>query len=561
MENNKIAIIVTSFVLMCVVIFGGITLTRNIGKSTKTVNKEDAITHLNKMVKEIEPEAGQVYSSAVEYSDVDTTAQELPPIDTCPVNVDADSELYVEIYATSEKAGTGTDGWLCDMAKSFNDADYAINGIPVSVQIRCVSSGTAMDYIRTGIAVPDGYSPSNELWVSMLNSYGFETETITDSLVKNVAGIVIKNDINKKIIDEYGSIDLKTITEAVTDNKLTMGYTNPFTSASGLNFLVCTLQRYDDSNLLSETAQNGFSSFQNNIPFVSLTTTQMRTAADNGTLDGFIMEYQTYINDSVLSKNYTFTPYGYRHDNPLVIPKNLSSDKKEIIKMFADFCKSADNQKIATDMGFNSFSDYICEYSSVSGDELVAAQKFYKENKNNGQSVACVFIADVSGSMEGDAITALQDSLINSMQYINSDNYIGLVSYSSDVTIEVPLAKFDLTQQSKFKGSIEHLSAGGSTATFDAICVGLDMLEKQLEQDPNVKPLLFVLSDGETNVGYSLKESSVVIEGLKIPVYTIGYNADLDALKSISAITEAATIDASNDDIVYQLKQMFNAEL
>ena len=32
-----------------------------------------------------------------------------------------------------------------------------------------------------------------------------------------------------------------------------------------------------------------------------------------------------------------------------------------------------------------------------------------------------------------------------------SDNYIGLVSYSDDVTIEVPIGKFDLNQQSLFK--------------------------------------------------------------------------------------------------------------
>ena len=46
-----------------------------------------------------------------------------------------------------------------------------------------------------------------------------------------------------------------------------------------------------------------------------------------------------------------------------------------------------------------------------------------------------------------------------------------------------------------------------------------------------------------------------------MPIYTIGYNADLDELKKISSINEAASIDAANDDVVYQLKNLFNANL
>ena len=72
------------------------------------------------------------------------------------------------------------------------------------------------------------------------------------------------------------------------------------------------------ANPLSETAVDGFRKFQENVPFVALTTMQMREAAERGTLDGFILEYQSYQNDSALSRNYKFTPFGYRHDNPLV---------------------------------------------------------------------------------------------------------------------------------------------------------------------------------------------------------------------------------------------------
>ena len=52
-----------------------------------------------------------------------------------------------------------------------------------------------------------------------------------------------------------------------------------------------------------------------------------------------------------------------------------------------------------------------------------------------------------------------------------------------------------------------------------------------------------------------------VISGFSVPVYTIGYDADIDALKKISEINEAASINSTTDDIVYQLKQLFNAEM
>lgn len=561
MDKKTIGIIAGLLAIVCIGTFGGIAATRNIGKSDAVVSKEEASDKLSSLLKKIDYETGTEYMSAIEYSDADTTADELPDISTCDVTAKATTPLYAEIFATSEKAGTGSDGWLVDMANKFNKAGYTVNGSPVSVQIRKVSSGQSVDYIYTGTAVPDGYSPSNDLWVSMLNTYGIDTESVSDCLVQNVAGVVIKSSVYESLTKDYGNIDMKSITEAVCDKALTMGYTNPFTSAAGLNFLVCMLQRYDMDNMLSDEAIQGFMDFQNNIPFVALTTTQMRDAADNGALDGFIMEYQTYINDAKMSKNYKFVPYGYIHNNPLVAISSTSDDKKEILRLFSEFCASDEAQNEAKEYGFNQITNYTCEYPELSGEDIVASQKLYKDNKNAGDPAVCVFIADVSGSMNGEPINALQESLINSMQYIGSENYIGLVSYSSDVTIELPIDQFNMTQQSKFKGSVEHLSANGSTATFDAICVGLDMIQKQLELTPNAKPMLFVLSDGETNVGYSLKQVRSVIEGLNIPVYTIGYNADLDALKAISSVTEAATINASTDDIVYQLKQMFNAKL
>ncbi len=561
MNKKTVGILAAVVVIVCAAVFGGIYVTRNLGKSEKVISEENAEKRLTRMVDKINPVTGTPVKSPIEYDSEEDEAAELPDIDTCTVPVEAATSLYAEIYSSPEKAGTGTDGWLCEMAEEFNQAGYQVDGQKVSVQIRNVNSGQALDYIATGKAVPEGFAPSNMLWVDMLNARGTATETVADSLVGNVAGILLSNKTYDQIVEKYGSVDLKAITEATEAGEFAMGYTNPFASSAGLNFLICTLERYDLDDPLSETATAGFQKFQKNVPFVALTTMQMREAAEKGSLDGFIMEYQSYANDTMLSKNYKFTPYGYRHDNPLVSVESASPEEKEILKLFADHCATAKAKARADEYGFNGMNDYVCEYETVSGDILTAAQKLYKTNKDNGRPVIGVFVTDVSGSMDGEPLIALQTSLINSMKYINPENYIGLVSYADDVTIELPIGQFNLEQQTYFKGTVENLYASGGTATFDAICVALNMIRGMMDEYPDAKPMLFVLSDGETNVGYNLNDVRDILSGLKIPVYTIGYNADLSALQSISSVNEAASIDASTDDVVYQLKTLFNASM
>lgn len=560
--GKKVGIVAVSVIVMCVLVFGGIYLTRNIGKSEKTISKENAQERLEKMVDRIDPRTAEPVKSPIEYDSAEDEAAELPDIDTCEVGTEASTELYAEIFSSPEKAGTGTDAWLCEMAENFNRQGAVVDGRPVSVQIRKVNSGQAVDYIASGKAVPDGFSPSSMFWVDMLNAKGVATEVISESMVGNVAGILLSEETHDEIMKKYGSVDLKAITEATEAGEIAMGYTNPFASTAGLNFLICTLERYDMNNPLSEEAVAGFQKFQKNVPFVALTTMQMRDAAENGSLDGFIMEYQSYVNDSMLSGNYKFTPYGYRHDNPLVSMASASPEKQEILRLFSDFCSTEQAKSRASEYGFNGMSDYVCEYNTVSGDVLVSAQKLYKTNKDTGKPVVGVFVTDISGSMAGEPLSALQTSLINSMKYINPDNYIGIVSYSEDVTIELPIGKFDMNQQTYFKGAVENLYAAGGTATFDGICVAMAMIEKTIKEEcPEAKPMIFVLSDGETNSGYNLNDIREILSGLRMPVYTIGYNADLEALQSISAVNEAASIDASTDDVVYQLKTLFNANM
>lgn len=89
----------------------------------------------------------------------------------------------------------------------------------------------------------------------------------------------------------------------------------------------------------------------------------------------------------------------------------------------------------------------------------------------------------------------------------------------------------------------------------------MKMLKEELALHPEMKPLIFVLSDGETNEGHSLDEIRGLIESYKIPVYTIGYNANIKALESISSINEAANINADTEDVVYKIGNLLNVQM
>jgi Ca-activated chloride channel family protein len=488
----------------------------------------------------------------------------LPDISKYPLQVDSSTPSFIEIFSSTEKAGSGTDGWLTEVARDFNNAKIMIDGKQVSLKLRGIASGDGANYITSGKHLPDAYTPSNELWGEIIVSQGAKAQLVQKRLAGNVAGILLTKAKKDELAAKYGAINIKTIIDAVANKELKMGYTNPFASSTGLNFLISALQTSDSSNLLSDKAIAGFESFQANIPVVAYTTLQIRDAAKSGGLDGLILEYQTYVNTPDI-RSYEFTPFGFRHDSPMYAIGELSAEKMKILNKFVEFSQQEKYQTLATKYGFNGLNEYQSEAGAVSGDVIIQAQKLWKEKKNAGKPICAVFVADVSGSMEGEPLNNLRRSLIDGQYYIGEDNLIGLISYSNDVHIDLPIAKFDVNQRSLFAGAVKDLQPGGSTATFDAIAVAMKMLIDQKaagpDADPNLRPKIFVLSDGETNKGHSLDDIKGIVVDLGIPIPTIGYNANIPALQEISSINEAACINADTEDVVYKLRNLFNAEL
>lgn len=567
-KNSKVLLgIIAGTIVVFLVIFGIISMVDNIGKSEPEVLAEKAVVSLKRYVdRQVNPTVKDEPIKGTVDLETATLEDELPSIDTYPFKVKGTGEIDIEIFSSPEKAGaensTGSDEktntWLIEVVKDFNKAGYTIDGKSVSFSLRSVSSGVMVDYISSGVYIPDGISPSNEDWISMLEAKGIELKQEAKSLVQNTAGLVLKKDVYDRIMKEYGSVNIDTVVEATVDGNLAMGYTNPYASSTGLNFLMTSLYCFDSTNPLSDEAIAGFQSFQANVPVVSYNTVQMQGAINSGVLEAMILEYQVYVNSPEL-RNYEFVPFGIRHDNPLYSIGTMPSEKQKAFEMFVEFAAKEEYQKSAKDYGFGGNPDYVSEVSQTSGNVLLDAQQIWKDEKDGDQEIVAVFIVDRSGSVDGAPLDEMKASLINAGQYIKSDAYVGLVSYSSSVMINLPIGQFDLNQRAYFNGEVSNFTAGGGTATFDAIAVGLQMLEEARADHPDAKFMLFVLSDG--NSDGSLKSVRGFIENLNVPVYTIGYNANVEALKEISSINEAASINADTEDIIYKLKSLFNAQM
>ena len=557
-KNQKYAIMVV--LIFAIIIMIGVYITNNVGKTTNERNEEKGEKELSQLLKDIS--VTEVKAQKATITDSQTSlADELPDIEKYPLIVEGKGDIDIEIISSTEKSGTGIDGWLTETARSFNSKNYKMDGKTVSISIRSIASGLATDYIISGKYMPDAYTPSNSLWGEMIKSKNVKIEQVTDKMVGNVAGIVISKSKYNDLKNRYGEVNLDALIKATTSGELTLGYTNPYASSAGMNFLISALAYYDAENPTSDVAVTGFKKLQEKVPFVAYTTLQMRDSAEKGTLDAFVLEYQSYINDNTLSKDYEFVPYGVEHNNPLYAIGDIGEEKKKALEAFVKYCMQDEANNLAIKYGFNKNDTYTSQVKNYDGQILFEAQEIWKEEKDLGKPVIGVFVADISGSMGGTPLAELKNSLINASKYINNNNYVGLVSYNGNVYKNLEIGKFDLNQRAYFNGAVQSLSASGSTATYDAVLVAIDMIKQKLQEVPDAKPMLFVLSDGETNRGNSLEKISGVVENLQIPIYTIGYNANLDELGKLSSINEAASINASSDDVVYQLKNLFNSNL
>ena len=496
-------------------------------------------------------------------------AETLPPIGEFEMVVRAPAgTTSVEIFTSAEKSGDRhPDDWMIHVAREFNEEGLSLSdGTTAAVEVRHIDSGTGFQFISSEKYLPEGYTPANQLWIEMAATEVEMTE-ISPQLVPNVPGIVMKDETAEQLRASGRELTPGSVVDAVIAGEIVMGYTNPFASSTGLNFLFTVLYEIadgDPSRITSPDVTSVFEEFQRQVPVVALNTLQIRDSVESegGLFDAFVMEWQTYVNTESLQSGFEFTPFGIRHDSPLYAVGDVSPAELEVLEMFAEYSKGTTGERLAEEYGFSSSSslDYEPDVVIPPGEALVEAQKIWKEKKYGGRRVAAVFVVDVSGSMMGTRIAALRTAMLSAQEFIEDENNaVGVVEFSDTARVRLPVEEFDLNQRGSFAYLANQLEPSGGTALYDGILVGLKMLLDDRDENPDTRSILIVLSDGQPTDGKTFGDVDGLIEGLGIPIFTVGFEADVEELRRISSLVEAASIDASETDVEFRMSSLFNA--
>lgn len=530
------------------------------GDPAKQLTYDQAVEQVHAYV-----ETNKVQYSFVEHEPddswvgVDTTAEDLPDINKYPLSVEGSGDIVVEIFSSTEKSNASNDRWLDAMARKFNDSGINIGGEKASVSIRPIASGMALDYIKSRAYIPDAYSPANELWAPMINAAGIETEMVAQRLTGNTAGILMSDSVHDTFTKKYGTVTMPKVVEAVQAGDLRLGHTDPNQSSTGLNMLTQELQVMDSDNPLSPTAVEAFRQFQTQVPPTSPTTDELSKIAARGLADAMIMESQAFKAEPSLATGWVFTPTGVRHDSPLYALDGLSMSKSEVLEAFANFVLTDEAQQSASSFGFNQYDTYAGVTNTFSGTQLLGALDIWKENKDAGVPVVSMFVVDRSGSMtEGGKMEQAQKALRASAEYVSPGNYVGLISYSDSITVDLPIAEFNDRQRSKFVGAVNGLRSNGGTATNSALIAALDQMLK-FDAGQAVKYRIILLSDGMQSGGLGLNDALEVVGGLSVPVFGISFETGsvLTDLERLAGVSESGyVITADSEDAPAKLKAL-----
>ncbi len=501
----------------------------------------------------------------------DTTADELPDIDKYPLSVRGEGDIVVEIASSTEKANVSQERWLDQMARKFNASGATVGGKRIAISVRPIASGMALDYITSRKYVPNAYSPSNELWAPMIKSSGMRMELVEQRLTGNAAGILMTQEVYDNFIKTYGEITVPNAVKAVLAGDLKLAHTDPNQSSTGLNFLTQELLALDSANPLSAQAVKAYQEFRAKVPAASPTTDELSQVASKGFVNAAIMEAQAWKAAPSLATGWVFTPLGARHDSPLYAMDGLNGDKLAALKQFSKFSLSADAQASASQFGFNQYNDYKYTGPKLSAAQLIGSLKLWKENKDSGVPVVSMFVLDRSTSMGNNKkMENAKKAVRIAGNYVNPNNYIGLISYASDITLDLPIGKFTDQQHNLLTGAIndDKLQPGGNTATNSAIIAALHHMLQFTDANlpgQNVKFRIILVSDGETTEGLSLNRVLPVINGLGVPVYGVSFETDstLDDMKKMAGLGEsgAYVITADTEDAASKLKALARAAL
>ena len=194
-------------------------------------------------------------------------------------------------------------------------------------------------------------------------------------------------------------------------------------------------------------------------------------------------------------------------------------------------------------------------HKDKSGDYTPLVVSLSTEDKaEKVKPVDLICIVDVSGSMRGEPLDLVKESLKYLVNLMNDTDNFALVTFSSDSEIVNTLTKMYKENKNAILDNIENLNAYGGTNIYSGLENGLKLLKNDYSSGDRIASMI-LLSDGEDNY-YEKKliemfKELLVEEGKKdyiFTLYTFGYGRYHDSILmyNISQIKASSYFNIEN---------------
>lgn len=238
----------------------------------------------------------------------------------------------------------------------------------------------------------------------------------------------------------------------------------------------------------------------------------------------------------------------------------ISGPEKEAAKLITDYLVSPEAQTVVTELGLRPGSPGVPLGSKFSADFGVQAQpqydsyrppkpevveamlKAWQDNAKKPSQV--VLVVDSSGSMEGDKLPAVQNTLQTYLSRVGPKEKVALIDFDSDVR-EAVVLEGPADVPSKGMQFIAGLKADGQTHLYDAALAARNWLQANYRK--GAINAVLILTDGDDSgssisldqLGEELKKTGFGTD-LRIAYFTVGYGTEgefnPDALKKIAEL-------------------------
>ncbi|MBI4498653.1 MAG: VWA domain-containing protein [Chloroflexi bacterium] len=204
------------------------------------------------------------------------------------------------------------------------------------------------------------------------------------------------------------------------------------------------------------------------------------------------------------------------HDNPFAIPDApwVTPEQREAARVVGEYLWSEEVQREFLAWGFRPgtdlpYRDVLTPRLGVDPDEPKVllgrlpgetAQAIHTSWEDVKKPGVAVLVLDVSGSMGGTKLQQAKEGAKRFLDAASRYTHVGLVVFSSGAEVRVPIGPLSQTRFA-IAEAIDGLRAGGETALYEAVKVGVDLVEGYQGVPGEAIRGVVVLTDGQANAG------------------------------------------------------------